>query len=171
MSIDPKSDHYDVGGVEVVNVIRAKLTDAQFEGYLLGNVIKYVLRANHKGDFCRDIEKASVYLEQLKQGFSLDNVSPLPKRQSEVVKLTAPRIDKMARGVKTYYVRDSEQPGLQVRITPNGAKSFIWYRKVNGKPRRITLGRHPALTLADARNSARKLEAERAANATLEASQ
>jgi integrase len=90
------------------------------------------------------------------------NVSPLPKRQSEVVKLTAPRIERMAPRAKAYHVKDADQPGLQIRITPNGAKSFIWYRKVNGKPRRITLGAYPALTAADARNAARKLEAQRA---------
>jgi len=81
---------------------------------------------------------------------------------SIVVKLTEGRIDKMAPRAKTYYVRDSKQPGLQIRITPNAVKSFVWYRKVNGKPKRVTLGRHPALAPADARNSARKLEAQRA---------
>jgi integrase len=90
------------------------------------------------------------------------NVSPLPKRQSAVARLTAPRIERMAPRAKTYYVKDSEQPGLQLRITAKGAKSFVWYRKVNGKPRRITLGAYPALTAADARNAARKLEAQRA---------
>lgn len=65
MSIDPESTYYDVGGIEVMKVIKAKLTDEQFKGFLLGNVIKYTLRANHKGNFDRDIEKALNYISLL----------------------------------------------------------------------------------------------------------
>lgn len=65
MSIDPKSDYYDAGGIEVIDIIRAKLTPEQFTGYLLGNAIKYILRANHKGDFERDLDKARVYIGQV----------------------------------------------------------------------------------------------------------
>ena len=65
MSIDLESTYYDVGGIEVMKVIKAKLTDEQFKGFLLGNVIKYTLRANHKGNFDRDIEKALNYISLL----------------------------------------------------------------------------------------------------------
>jgi hypothetical protein len=65
MSLDPKSKYYDAGGIEVMDVIRAKLTPEQFEGYLLGNVIKYSLRANHKGQKLRDIEKIENYAKEL----------------------------------------------------------------------------------------------------------
>lgn len=61
MSRDPKSDHYDVGGIEVFDVIKVKLTKDQFEGYLLGNAIKYSLRLNWKGDKIRDSEKHANY--------------------------------------------------------------------------------------------------------------
>ncbi len=59
--IDPKSSYYDVGGITTMDVIKAKLTDEQFKGYLLGNLIKYSCRLNHKGEPKRDAEKAANY--------------------------------------------------------------------------------------------------------------
>lgn len=51
--------HYTVNGIEVIDVI---------EGYglcyLLGNVIKYVLRANRKGNKKQDLQKAAWYLNR-----------------------------------------------------------------------------------------------------------
>jgi hypothetical protein len=65
MSIDPKASYYDIGNIEVMRVIEAKLTKEQFEGFLLGNILKYSMRANYKGDFKRDIEKVRTYSEML----------------------------------------------------------------------------------------------------------
>lgn len=62
---DPKARYYDAGGVEVLDVIKAKLTPEQFKGWLLGNLIKYSCRANHKGQFARDVEKVSFYSGEL----------------------------------------------------------------------------------------------------------
>jgi len=69
MSIDPKSTYYDVGGIEVIDVIKAKLTPEQYQGYVLGNLIKYSLRMNHKGSAERDAEKIAVYGEQVRDAF------------------------------------------------------------------------------------------------------
>lgn len=65
MSTDPNSTHYDAGGIETIDVIKAKLTPEQFRGYCLGNVIKYGCRLNHKGSAERDAEKLSIYAEWL----------------------------------------------------------------------------------------------------------
>lgn len=65
MAIDPKSIHYDAGGIEVISIIKAKLSAEQYEGYLLGNIIKYSTRANWKGAWNRDIEKIGVYQKLL----------------------------------------------------------------------------------------------------------
>ena len=62
---DPKARYYDAGGVEVLDVIKAKLTPEQFKGWLLGNLIKYSARANFKGQFARDIEKVKFYSSEL----------------------------------------------------------------------------------------------------------
>jgi len=61
MSKDPNSSYYDQGGIEVLDIIKAKLTAEQYVGYLLGNSIKYSLRLNWKGNKARDAEKAAIY--------------------------------------------------------------------------------------------------------------
>jgi len=58
-------DHYTAGGMEVIDILRAKLTTAQFEGYLLGNVLKYLFRYQLKGSPKEDLGKARVYLDWL----------------------------------------------------------------------------------------------------------
>ena len=55
------NNHYDAGGIKSLDVIRAKLTPEQYKGFLLGNVIKYSLRLNHKGQAQADAEKLSEY--------------------------------------------------------------------------------------------------------------
>lgn len=71
MSTDSKSTYYDAGGIETIDIIKAKLTDEQFEGFCLGNAIKYNCRYNFKHDDIekkmRDIEKATQYLQFLKE--------------------------------------------------------------------------------------------------------
>jgi len=51
--------HYTHGGIEVIDAIEAwKL------GFDLGNVVKYVARADHKGQRLQDLMKARWYLER-----------------------------------------------------------------------------------------------------------
>ncbi len=49
---------------------------------------------------------------------------------------------------------DSRIRGFGVRISSGGTKSFILLYRYNGRPRRMTLGRYPTLSLADARKLA-----------------
>jgi len=67
---DPKSTYYDAGGVTVLDVIKAKLSDEQYKGFLLGNVIKYSGRLNFKGSPERDAEKTAFYSKLLKEVMS-----------------------------------------------------------------------------------------------------
>jgi len=54
-------------------------------------------------------------------------------------------------------IADELVPGLQVRVTSRGAKTFaVWYR-ANGRPRLQTLGRFPLVSLAEARERARDI--------------
>lgn len=66
-SYDPKSRYYDAGGIETLDYIRAKLTPEQYKGYLMGNLLKYISRANFKDSFSRDIEKATRYAKWLNE--------------------------------------------------------------------------------------------------------
>ena len=52
------------------------------------------------------------------------------------------------------YVYDAKSPGLVVCVTPKGTRSFILYRRVNGRPSRILLGHFPMMTLEQAREKA-----------------
>ena len=68
MSRDPKSNYYDHGGLETIDIIRAKLTPEQYQGYILGCALKYLCRCNWKHDTIdRDSEKAGMYLAMLKE--------------------------------------------------------------------------------------------------------
>ena len=66
-AVDPKSNYYDAGGIETINILKAKLTHEQLKGWLLGNIIKYSTRANFKDQFDRDIEKINIYSDMLKE--------------------------------------------------------------------------------------------------------
>jgi len=65
--IDPKSRYYDHGGIETLDILKAKLTPEQYEGFLLGCILKYACRANHKDQKARDIEKISFYSTALRR--------------------------------------------------------------------------------------------------------
>ena len=51
--------HYKTGGIETIDFIEAKSLN-----YHLGNVIKYVTRADHKGNRLENLKKAQWYLER-----------------------------------------------------------------------------------------------------------
>ncbi|HNP52285.1 MAG TPA: integrase family protein [Nitrosomonas nitrosa] len=55
------------------------------------------------------------------------------------------------------FVRDTELKGFAVRVTSSGAKSFILEKRIDGKVKRLTLGRYPELTVEQARKEAHKL--------------
>ena len=57
-----------------------------------------------------------------------------------------------ATGRAFYY--DTTQSGLALQVTPSGVKSFQLYRKVGGKPVRVTLGRFPDMTVLAAQKKA-----------------
>lgn len=51
--------HYTQGGIETIDFIEAKKLN-----YNLGNVVKYITRADHKGSRIEDLQKAKWYLER-----------------------------------------------------------------------------------------------------------
>jgi hypothetical protein len=51
--------HYTTGGIETIDFIEAKNLN-----YNLGNVVKYITRADHKGNRIEDLQKAKWYLER-----------------------------------------------------------------------------------------------------------
>ena len=65
-SFDPvsKPRHYNLGGVECIDAIKAALGD-EFKSYLQGSVMKYIWRYEHKGKGLEDLRKAQWYLCRL----------------------------------------------------------------------------------------------------------
>ena len=61
-SINPS--HYQQGGIETINYIQSKMSEEGFRGYLRGNILKYISRAELKNGK-EDYEKALWYLKKL----------------------------------------------------------------------------------------------------------
>ena len=64
------------------------------------------------------------------------------------------RVRPPARGRADY--ADAVLPGLHLRVTEKGHKSWSVMYRVNGKQRRMTLGSYPKLDLSQARAAARE---------------
>lgn len=54
--------HYNSGGIECIEAIKAALGD-KYIGFLVGNVIKYCWRYEHKNG-AEDLKKAAFYLDR-----------------------------------------------------------------------------------------------------------
>lgn len=59
--------HYNQGKHEVIDILEDKLSPEEFKGFLKGNILKYVLRADHKNGM-EDYKKAQFYLNRLVEG-------------------------------------------------------------------------------------------------------
>jgi integrase len=51
---------------------------------------------------------------------------------------------------------DQGYPGLALRMSYGGGKTFVYFYRLGGRLRRLTLGTYPAITLAEAREAWRK---------------
>jgi len=61
-------------------------------------------------------------------------------------------------GRETYH--DTLVPGLILRVSASGSKAFAWYRKVKGRPMRLTIGSFPATTVEQARRRCQRWAGE-----------
>ena len=61
-SINPS--HYVFGGIETIEYLNAKLTPAEYRGFLKGNVLKYISRESEKNGL-EDLKKSKWYLDKL----------------------------------------------------------------------------------------------------------
>ena len=66
--------HYNQGGVECIEALKAALGD-KFIGFLVGNVLKYCWRYQHKNGL-EDLRKAQYYLNRAIEEMS--NEQPVP---------------------------------------------------------------------------------------------
>jgi integrase len=92
------------------------------------------------------------------------NIMARPKKTdapdlSERVNLTAGAIERMVcpTDKQQAFMRDSEAPGLRVRATAAGAKSFVYEAKLNRQTIRRTIGDVKLWSIEQARTEARRL--------------
>lgn len=67
-----------------------------------------------------------------------------------MARLTDRSIEALRPRAVRYEVWDESRKGFGIRVTPRGVKSFVWVYHFKGKPRRLTFGTYPRLSLANA---------------------
>jgi integrase len=73
-----------------------------------------------------------------------------------MTKLTKRTVDAAVAAETDLFVWDDEMPGFGLRVKRSGAKSFlVQYRNVNGRSRRLTVGRYGVLTVEEGRKAAK----------------
>jgi integrase len=82
----------------------------------------------------------------------------MPRKNSK--HLTDPGIEKIGKAPKGKRIErfDAGAPGLCLRITDKGAKSWSVYYRLNGKHQRMTIGTWPGIGVARARDRARQIK-------------
>lgn len=87
------------------------------------------------------------------------------QRQASPVKLTKAIVSSAEPVQSDYFVWDTEITGFGLKVAKSGQRSFVLqYRthiagKAGTRPRRLTIGRYPALTAEQARSEAKRLAA------------
>ena len=59
--------HYTMGGLEVITILKAKLSREEFYGFLFGTAMTYLFRHQLKGNPGLDLAKAKKYLEWMQE--------------------------------------------------------------------------------------------------------
>lgn len=59
-----RPSHYASGSIECIEAIKAQMTPEEYQGYLRGNVVKYMWRWREKGGV-ESLRKARWYLDRL----------------------------------------------------------------------------------------------------------
>jgi len=73
-------------------------------------------------------------------------------------KLTSKTVEHLKTlGPKRLDVWDTALQGFGVRISPTGRKAWFVMVRPHGRPKRVTIGTYPAISLADARDAAGKI--------------
>lgn len=57
--------HYNQGGIECFDVMRAYYGEQAFEGFCLCSTLKYVMRCRNKDKYLEDLKKAQVYIQEI----------------------------------------------------------------------------------------------------------
>lgn len=69
--------HYQIADKQPIEIIQMYLTPMEFQGYLRGNVIKYILRCGHKDEPQKEIEKSIQYSKWLIEAIQGKTINPM----------------------------------------------------------------------------------------------
>lgn len=72
---------------------------------------------------------------------------------------TKEALDKVQHTNKRFYITDPKTFGLRLAVYENGTKIYVLNRSIKGKPRKIRIGRYDCITIAQAREKAKNLNA------------
>ena len=86
-------------------------------------------------------------------------MSTTSKKQLNFTKKSLEGLPVPEKGKRSYY-HDTKCRGLTICIYASGKRTFQLYRKIHGKPERITLGHFPDMTVENARKKAQIVNAE-----------
>jgi integrase len=78
------------------------------------------------------------------------------------------RAEPPAKGKRDYWY-DERETGLVMAVTPAGAKTFYLYKRIDGRPERVLLGRFPDISVENARKLAAKVKGQVAVGANPQA--
>lgn len=78
---------------------------------------------------------------------------------ADTLQFTKAALEALAPAAKVLEVRDAKQPGLILRVTPAGSKTFYFYRWTKGAAKRHLIGRFPGITIERARDMAKRYDA------------
>ena len=78
------------------------------------------------------------------------------------IRLTNAGIARLRPGAREFTVWDSRVPGLGVRVRPNGGRSYVLIRTVDGRTRRVSLGPVSAKGVDDVRHECMSIKVESA---------
>lgn len=82
----------------------------------------------------------------------------MPTTKLNFTKVALEGLPTPPKGKQSYYY-DTKMRALAVRVTSNGIRSFVVYRRINGTPERVTLGRFPDLSIEQAWRKAEAINA------------
>lgn len=83
---------------------------------------------------------------------------PPPSNRLNFTKRVLDRLTLPREGVAYFY--DTDTKGLAISVGKTGRKSFLLYRRIQGRPERIKIGRYPDVSIEQARKTVAALNAD-----------
>lgn len=80
--------HYNEGKIECIEYIKDKFTDEELYGFCIGNAIKYITRAEHKGKKEEDLRKAVWYIDYYLKNKVITNKLPYEYISDKYISVT-----------------------------------------------------------------------------------